>query len=370
MSWEDQGRQYHMWFGDGHAPPKLKTPTDRASAPAPASLPARLTAVIHGAVGALKRPARAVAEAQLRAGLLPRLTEAMGAWAQGSRMDSASFAHHFFHRDAEDPVVTSLRAAAVGAATATRPDALAAASTQLANAMTAVQLDWWPRFVAHALERARDPVTLAAVAKSLQPVLPAPAAGGKPGSSDKGSGTRLAIAAEGEPDAISEGGGQVAGHGGGAMPEIGQPAPSGDPVPPPVVEPVLSPAAAAEAPAAKPAPTVEAKGGRHAPRATVSPERRTHILTGDTYGNGGGHRYGTGRPDKSEFPPNWSDDKIINEIESVANDPASTRDIDRRGRIKVDGIRDGVDIRVVIEPDGVTIVTGFPNNLPRNPKGK
>jgi hypothetical protein len=105
----------------------------------------------------------------LRAGLLPRLTEAMTAWAQGSRLDAQSFAHHFFHRDAADAVVTSLRDAAVGVATATRQDELAAASKHLADAMTAEALDTWPRFVAHALARARDPATLAAITKSLQP---------------------------------------------------------------------------------------------------------------------------------------------------------------------------------------------------------
>ena len=78
----------------------------------------------------------------MRAGLLPRLTEAMAAWAQGSRLDAQSFAHHFFHRDAADQVVTSLRDAAVGAATATRQDELAAASKHLA-----------------ALERTRNPAT-------------------------------------------------------------------------------------------------------------------------------------------------------------------------------------------------------------------
>ncbi len=116
MSWEDQRRQYHEWFGHGTAPPKLKTPVEKALAPAPDSLPARLTAVIHGALGALKRSARAQAESKLRAGLLPRLTEAMTAWAQGSRLDAHSFAFHFFHSDADDRVVihstlTILRAA-------------------------------------------------------------------------------------------------------------------------------------------------------------------------------------------------------------------------------------------------------------------
>jgi hypothetical protein len=59
-------------------------------------------------------------------------------------VDAQSFAHHFFHRDAADQVVTYLRDAAVGAATATRQDKLAAASKHLAG-----------------LERARNPATRA-----------------------------------------------------------------------------------------------------------------------------------------------------------------------------------------------------------------
>jgi hypothetical protein len=228
---------------------------EKAPAPAPDSLPARLTAVIHGALGALKRSARAQAESQLRAGLLPRLTEAMAAWAQGSRLNAQSFAYHFFHWDAADAVVTSLRDAAVGAATATRQDELAAASKHLADAMTAEGLDTWPRFIAHALERARNPATLAAVAKSLQPILRVSTAVGKPTSGSAGSGTKLAAAVESDPlkEQILEGGEAIFPHGGGAMPDIGPPAPQSDPVPPPVVQPVLSPARPAKVLPAKPA---------------------------------------------------------------------------------------------------------------------
>jgi hypothetical protein len=82
-------------------------------------------------------------------------------WLTGG-VDAPSFAYHFFHRDADDQVVASLRDAAMGAATATRQDALAAASKHLADAMTTEGLDTWPRFVTQALERARNPATLAA----------------------------------------------------------------------------------------------------------------------------------------------------------------------------------------------------------------
>lgn len=109
----------------------------------------------------------------------------------------------------------------------------------------------------------------------------------------------------------------------------------------------------AQAPAPETGP--EASG----PRAKVNPDRRTHILEGDA--TGGGHRHGGG-PDKSEFPSDWSDDKIIEEVESVANDPASRRTVQPNGRVRVEGIRDGVDIRVIIDADGTSIRTAHPIN--------
>jgi hypothetical protein len=81
----------------------------------------------------------------------------------------------------------------------------------------------------------------------------------------------------------------------------------------------------------------------------------------------GGHRSGAGFSGKSEFPVSWSDDKIITEIESVANDPASARAVQANGRIRFEGTRDGVDIRVIVNRDGVSIWTAHPTNTPINP---
>ncbi len=95
-------------------------------------------------------------------------------------------------------------------------------------------------------------------------------------------------------------------------------------------------------------------------QAKVNPDRRTHILDGDV--TGGGHRHGTGVPGKSEFPANWADDKIIDEVESIANDPAASRTVQPNGRTRVEGIRDGVAIRVIVDPDGASIWTAHPLN--------
>ncbi len=93
---------------------------------------------------------------------------------------------------------------------------------------------------------------------------------------------------------------------------------------------------------------------------------RKHILEGDA--TGGGHRPGLGKPGKSEFPKGWRDEKILHEISDVATDPASKVTPGRSGRLVIEGMRDGVDIRVIVEPPskGGRIVTGFPTNAPRN----
>jgi len=97
----------------------------------------------------------------------------------------------------------------------------------------------------------------------------------------------------------------------------------------------------------------------------TTPSRRKHILDGDA--TGGGHRNGTGKPGKSEFPKDWTDEKILNEISDVATDPKLPTIRQPNGRNVTKGTRDGVDITVVQE-QSAEIVTGFPTNVPKNPK--
>src|SRR5579862_9269387 len=53
--------------------------------------------------------------------------------------------------------------------------------------------------------------------------------------------------------------------------------------------------------------------GRPRPESLELPaERAAHILDGDRWG--GGHRHGTGRPGKTEFPADWDDERIIGQI--------------------------------------------------------
>ncbi len=102
----------------------------------------------------------------------------------------------------------------------------------------------------------------------------------------------------------------------------------------------------------------------------VPPERAAHILDGDA--TGGGHRHGTGRPGKTEFPATWDDKKIIDTVVDVARNP------DRvpvhqawNDRWQARGARSDVDIVVIVERDG-TVWSGWPleggPGVVRNPK--
>jgi RHS repeat-associated protein len=102
----------------------------------------------------------------------------------------------------------------------------------------------------------------------------------------------------------------------------------------------------------------------------ASATRREHILQGDSNG-GGGHLW-PGKPGKTVFPKHWSEDKIMHEISDVATDPnlkwtqqtgPAGADFTNAGapvRYSVVGVRDGVKIRVIIEPVGEGIITGYP----------
>ena len=81
----------------------------------------------------------------------------------------------------------------------------------------------------------------------------------------------------------------------------------------------------------------------------IPPERAAHILGGDSTGNGGGHRHGTGKPGKTEFPASWDDEKVIDTVLDVAHQPGQPPVRQEwNGRWVVRGTRDDVQIAVVI----------------------
>ncbi len=83
-------------------------------------------------------------------------------------------------------------------------------------------------------------------------------------------------------------------------------------------------------------------------RIRVSPERAAHILDGDPTGNGGGHRHGTGRPGKTEFPASWDDQKVLDAVLDVARRPdrPPVRQ-ESEQPVACAGIREDVEIAVV-----------------------
>ena len=108
----------------------------------------------------------------------------------------------------------------------------------------------------------------------------------------------------------------------------------------------------------------------------VGDDRRHYILDGEVISKpngstayGGGHRPGTGYPNKSEFPQEWADHNILVAISDVATNPTvASAPGWTASDVWVRGTREGVDIEVLIR-DG-EIWTGYPTNLPRNPACK
>ena len=132
------------------------------------------------------------------------------------------------------------------------------------------------------------------------------------------------------------------------------------------------PAARAELPDTPPARSgwdAVDKRGRPPPDALhIDAKRAAHILDGDT--TGGGHRHGTGVPGKTEFPADWDDAAIMDNIAAVARVPDSVHQ-QANGRWKARGQHGDVRITVIVNPDGA-IWTAWPQagspGVVRNPK--
>lgn len=106
--------------------------------------------------------------------------------------------------------------------------------------------------------------------------------------------------------------------------------------------------------------------------ADLSPARRTHILDGDA--TGGGHRAGTGRPGKTEFPASWSDDDIIRAVMDTARRPQTVVDqAPQRESYLVSAEHGGVTVQVAVSRAG-EVLTGYPApggpGVVRNPRGR
>jgi hypothetical protein len=95
----------------------------------------------------------------------------------------------------------------------------------------------------------------------------------------------------------------------------------------------------------------------------MTPERKTHILDGNAYG--GGHRHGTGRPGKTEFPASWDDEKIVDTLLDVARQPDRVPGYqERNGNWLTRGTREDVEVVAIVAGDG-RVWSGWP--LPGGP---
>jgi hypothetical protein len=105
-------------------------------------------------------------------------------------------------------------------------------------------------------------------------------------------------------------------------------------------------------------------GGAAQQAVTLSPAREQHILYGDS--RGGGHLHGQARPCKSEFPADWDADKIIAVVtKEAANDNLNWRH-QRNGNDVAEVMKDGIQIRIVMNGRHDQIITAYPLNTPRN----
>lgn len=97
----------------------------------------------------------------------------------------------------------------------------------------------------------------------------------------------------------------------------------------------------------------------------ISEERAAHILHGDY--NGGGHKYGTKKPCKSEFPEDWNEVKILTTVSKIAaNDNLAWRQ-EHNGYHVTEKTVDNVRVRVVIDNKKDQVITAYPTNRRRNP---
>ena len=101
----------------------------------------------------------------------------------------------------------------------------------------------------------------------------------------------------------------------------------------------------------------------------ASRQRTLHILLGDA--SGGGHLW-PGAPGKTAFPSSWSSEDVMHYVSDLATDPKATwtqlsgkpgAQFTTKGnpvRWAVEGVRDGVNVRVIVEPFGEGIITAYP----------
>jgi hypothetical protein len=104
----------------------------------------------------------------------------------------------------------------------------------------------------------------------------------------------------------------------------------------------------------------------------TTPARDKHILDGDGPKKGGGHRHGTGKPDKTEFPQIWDDKHVLRNVVDVARRPDAPPEYQNfNGRWLLYGTREDVKVWAIVLRNG-EIWSAWPEEggpgVVRNPK--
>lgn len=92
-------------------------------------------------------------------------------------------------------------------------------------------------------------------------------------------------------------------------------------------------------------------------------DRKVHILNR--------HRAGAGKPGKTEFPAEWSDQRILDEVNKIANDLKANGGVGKWESPFKTGTVDGIEIRVDFypptHPKAGKVSTAYPTNTTPNP---
>lgn len=96
----------------------------------------------------------------------------------------------------------------------------------------------------------------------------------------------------------------------------------------------------------------------------LSEKRLEHILYGDT--SGGGHLHGQSKPCKSEFPSDWTSDKIVSVIKQIAANDNAAPKRQSNGYYTIENTVDDVRVRVVLDREKDDVITAYPINTKRN----
>ena len=91
--------------------------------------------------------------------------------------------------------------------------------------------------------------------------------------------------------------------------------------------------------------------------------RRAHILNR--------HKAGAGKAHKTEFPSSWDDNKIIDEVNKIANDPNAPGGVGKYNDPYKIGTVDGLEVRVDFYPSNHPkyagmVSTAYPTNVTPN----